>query len=75
MVGEKTQTKCNILLCWFQARKAQVDNLLPKVCDVERNHLYQRMCQLMHCIMESAFDAMCEGSCKNTKTKSECVTI
>ena len=37
-----------------------MDNLLPKVSATERIHLYQRMCQLMQCITESAFNAICE---------------
>ena len=58
--GERSQTRCRLLLCQFHAKKSWVDNLLPKVSAAERNPLYQRMCQLMHCINESSFNVMCE---------------
>ena len=44
----------------FHAKKSWVDNLLPEVSVVERNHLYQWMCQLIHCITEYAFNVICE---------------
>ena len=58
--GQRSQTHCRLLLCQFHAKKSWVDNLLPKVSANERSHLYQRMCQLMQCITESSFNAMCE---------------
>ena len=57
---QQSQTHCWLLLCQLHAKNLWMDNLLPKVSVVERNHLYQRMCQLMHCITESTFNAMCE---------------
>ena len=39
-------------------KKSWVDNLLPKVAAIERNH--QHMCQLMCCITECTLNAMCE---------------
>ena len=44
----------------FHTKKSWVENLLPKVSVVERNRLYQRMCQLMHCATKYAFNVMCE---------------
>ena len=35
-------------------------HLLPKISIGERNHLYEWMCQLLHCITESTINAMCE---------------
>ena len=55
-----SQTHCCLWLCQFHANKSWVDNLLPKVSNTNRNHLYEGMCQLMHCITESVFNAMCE---------------
>ena len=58
--GQGSQTHCRLLLCQFHTKKSWVDNLLPKVSATERNALYQRTCQLMQCIIESAINAMCE---------------
>ena len=58
--GQRSQIHCRLLLCQFHAKKSWVDNLLPKVSVTERRPLYQRMCRLMHCITESAFNALCE---------------
>ena len=58
--GQRSQTHCRLLLCQFHAKKAWLDNLLPKVSATERNHLYNQMCQLMQCITESTFSAQCE---------------
>ena len=30
--GLQTQVACHIIICWFHAKKAWVENLLPKVC-------------------------------------------
>ena len=57
---KRSQTHSRLLLCQFHAKKAWVDNLLPKVSAIERHHLCHGMCQLMQCITESTFSAQCE---------------
>ena len=41
-------------------KKSWVDNILANLSVAKRNHLYQQMCQLMYCIIETTFNAMCE---------------
>jgi hypothetical protein len=56
--GKRKQKSCFILLCWFHVKKAWVDHLLPKVHGPEKDKLYNRMCQLMHCSKEGEFDIL-----------------
>ena len=41
-------------------KKHSLTTCFPQISDVERKHLYQRMCQLVHCIMEYSVNVMCE---------------
>jgi hypothetical protein len=50
------QTHCHLLLCWFHAKKAWVENLLPKLAESRRSTLYTTMCGLMESRSEEQFN-------------------
>jgi hypothetical protein len=50
------QTKCQLLLCWFHAKKTWVDHLLPKLPEHLRNELYKEMCVMLEAVTEDSFN-------------------
>ena len=50
------QTKCRLLLCWFYAKKAWIEHLLPKVHEEQRNDLYKLICNILEAIIEDDFN-------------------
>ena len=50
------QTKCQLLLCWFHAKKAWVEHLLPKLPEAQRNDLYKDMSAMLEAITEDGFN-------------------
>ncbi|MCO5564813.1 hypothetical protein L7F22_018481 [Adiantum nelumboides] len=55
--GPHHQIACHIILCWFHAKKAWVENLLPQVLKELRGELYMEMSNLMQCSSEVEFDS------------------
>jgi hypothetical protein len=50
------QSKCQLLLCWFHAKKAWVENLLSKLPEDRRNELYKYMCNMLEAVIEEDFN-------------------
>jgi hypothetical protein len=50
------QSKCQLLLCWFHAKKAWVENLLPKLPEDRQNELYKYMCNMLEVVTEEDFN-------------------
>ena len=50
------QTKCRLLLCWFHAKKAWIEHLLPKVPEEQRNDLYQLMYNMLEAVTKDDFN-------------------
>ena len=47
-ITHTTQLHCHVLLCWFHAKKAWVEHLLPKVPEGVKDELYAAMCGMMY---------------------------
>ena len=50
------QTKCQLLVCWFHAKKVWVEHLLPKVPEERCNDLYKLMCNMLEVVTEGDFN-------------------
>lgn len=58
--GHRRQVAGHVLLCWFHAKKAWVENLLPQVPADMRDHVYDSLSNLMHTTTEESFQAKYE---------------
>lgn len=54
--GDRVQTGCHVLVCWFHTKKAWVENLLPQVPIDKRDHIYSALSELMQTPTEEEFE-------------------
>jgi hypothetical protein len=53
--SSRYQTKCQLLLYWFHAKKVWVDNLLPKLPEERWNELYKFMYNMLEAVTKEDF--------------------